>query len=286
MNIIMSGASGFVGSHLTRAFGEKGWNVLSLGREDFRLDETSFHKRFEGSDVVINLAGATIMKKWTEEYKKVVYSSRIDTTTRIVTALERIEKKPRVFISTSAIGIYEPRGVHTEEDRNYSRDFLGRLAQEWEARATGAKNAGIRTVIFRFGIVLGKDGGALQEMLTPFKLGLGGTIGDGKQAFSWVHIDDLVSAYFTAIEQGTYEGVYNLTAPHPSTNEELTRALGRVLNKPTFMRVPAFVLKLQFGEAAEVLLQGQHVIPKRLTESGFTFRFKHIEEALEDLLRG
>ena len=285
MNILMSGATGFVGTNLTRAFQGRGWEVLPLGRDDFKLDRDSFAEKCRGADVVINLAGAPIAERWTEEYKKVLYGSRIDTTRKIVEALSSMAEKPRLFISTSAVGIYDTKGVHTEDRATFARDFLGKLAQDWEREAMKAREAGVRTVIFRFGIVLGKGGGALQRMLIPFKLGAGGVIGDGKQPFSWVHIDDLIRAYFTVIEQESYEGVYNLTAPNPSTNKELSKTIGRVLKRPVLLRIPAFVLRLQFGEAAKVLLEGQTVLPERLLESGFTFTFPRIEQALEDILR-
>jgi uncharacterized protein (TIGR01777 family) len=283
MNIAMSGATGFIGTHLTRAFGERGWRVIHLGRNDFEL-EVSLLKKIDKADAVINLAGASIAERWTEEYKKVMYASRVDTTMKIVSALGKMDKKPDVFISASAVGIYKPGGPYTEEDKDFADDFLGRLAFDWEQAALGSRETGTRTVVFRFGVVLGTGGGALQKMTVPFSLGLGGVIGDGKQPFSWVHIDDLVRAHISALEDKSFEGVYNLTAPNPTTNEGLTKALGHALNRPTFMRVPEFVLKLQLGEGAEVLLKGQKVLPKRLLERGFTFRFTDIERAIKDVV--
>jgi len=285
MRIVMTGASGFIGSHLTRAFESKGWRVVRLGRDEFGLSDEAFSAGIEGADVVINLAGATIAARWTEEYKKTIASSRIGTTEKLVRALKQLGKKPRLFVSTSAIGIYKTKGVHTEEDTDYATDFLGKLAVEWERTAITANDAGIRTVIFRFGVVLGADGGALAKMLTPFRMGLGGMIGDGNQPFSWVHIEDLVRAYFAVMAGDRYEGIYNLTAPNPTTNKGLTEALGAALHKTTFVRVPAFVLRLQLGEAAKLLLEGQTVLPKRLLESGFTFTFTDIKEAIGDLVK-
>lgn len=285
MNIMMSGATGFVGTNLTKAFKEKGWQVMPLTRDDFKMDSEAFLKKLENSDAVINLSGATIASRWTEEYKRILYSSRIETTKKIVSAFGRMSKKPKVFISTSAVGIYDIKGIHTEEDKNFANDFLGKLAFDWEQAALDARETGIRTVVFRFGVVLGRDGGALKKMLVPFRLGLGGVIGDGKQPFSWVHIEDLERAYFTVIENDSYEGIYNLTAPNPTTNEGLTKALGQALHRPTVMRIPIFVLRLQLGEAAEVLSKGQSVLPKRLLDSGFSFKFTKIEEAIEDLVK-
>jgi uncharacterized protein (TIGR01777 family) len=284
MNIAMSGATGFVGGHLTKAFSEKGWKVIPLGRGDFREEEILLSK-IGDADVVVNLAGASIAERWTEEYKKILYSSRIETTKKIVEAMRKGKKRPGLFISTSAVGIYDSRGTHTEASARYADNFLGKLAFDWEQAALGAKDAGIRTVIFRFGLVLGPDGGVIQKMLLPFKMGLGGTIGDGRQAFSWVHVEDLVRAYFAVIENKDFEGIYNLTAPNPTTNKGLTRVLAHALHKPAVMRIPFFVMKLQLGEGANALMEGESVFPERLLESGFAFRFTEIEEAIEDLVR-
>jgi len=284
MNIAMSGATGFVGRHLTKAFEEKGWKVIPLGRGDFREEEILLSK-IRDADVVVNLAGAPIAERWTEEYKKILYSSRVETTKKIVEAMGKGKKRPGVFISASAVGIYDSGGVYTEKNARYADDFLAKLSLDWEQAALGAKDAGIRTVIFRFGLVLGPDGGVIQKMLLPFKMGLGGTLGDGKQAFSWVHIEDLVGAYLTVIDHSDFEGIYNLTAPNPTTNKGLTRALADALHKPAVMRVPFFVLKLQLGEGAKAVLEGQSVLPERLLEKGFTFRFSEIDKAIQDLVR-
>lgn len=286
MNILMSGATGFIGGHLTGAFGDKGWKVIPLGRDVLKLPDEDFLKKMEGADVVVNMAGASIAERWTEEYKHIMYASRVDTTRKVVNVLGKMSRKPSVFISTSAVGIYDTEGEHTEEDTHYANDFLGQLALDWEYAALKAGEVGIRTVIFRFGVVLGQDGGALQKMLIPFRMGLGGVIGNGKQPFSWVHIEDLIRAYTTVIENESYHGIYNLTSPHPTTNAGLTKALGHALHKPAFMHVPAFVFKLQLGEGAKVLLEGQRVLPKRLLESGFIFRFTEIDKALDNLVEG
>lgn len=284
MKIAMSGASGFVGRHLTEAFEGRNWKVIPLKREDFKEAGILLGK-IEGADVVVNLAGASIAERWTQEYKEVMYNSRVETTKKIAEALAGTEKKPGLFISTSAVGIYDSKGLYTEENAHYADNFLGRLALDWEDAALKAREV-VRTVIFRFGIVLGADGGVLQKMLIPFRMGLGGTLGDGKQAFSWIHVQDLVRAYFAVIENRGFEGIYNLTAPRPSTNKGLTRALAGALHRPAIMRVPFFVLRFQLGEGANILLEGQSALPKRLLESGFTFRFAEIEEALKDLFKG
>lgn len=285
MRIAMSGATGFVGGHLTRGFESKGWTVIPLRRDDFQSDD-GLAKKCEGADIIINLAGAPVAARWTEEYKKTLYQSRLGPTMALVRVMGRLSQRPNAFISTSAIGIYSTNvaRTHDEVDCEYADDFLGRLAQEWEKEALAAKNSGVRTLIFRFGVVLGRSGGALEKMLTPFKLGLGGIIGDGTQPFSWIHIDDLIEVYIRAIEDETMSGVFNLTSPEPTTNAGLTRALGKALRRPTVMKVPAFVLRLQLGEGAQVVTKGQRVIPKRLLGLGYRFRYHSIDEAIRDLV--
>ena len=278
--IAMSGATGFIGSNLSRTLQELQWQVIPLGREDFRSGQLA--NKITGSDIAVNLAGAPVINRWTEEYKKEIYASRIDTTKKFVSACSQIDPKPDLFISASAVGYYASGGPYTEKNYAKADNFLGHLAQDWEKEALRAKEFGTRTVIFRFGVVLGKDGGALKQMLTPFKLGMGGTIGDGSQPFSWIHIKDLVRAFQTAMEDPSFEGIYNLTSPNPTTNKGLTKALGKALGKPTIMQVPKFVLRLQLGEGAQVVSEGQAVLPERLMNSGFSFLFKDIDEAVRD----
>lgn len=282
--IAMSGASGFVGSNMCRKFKNNGWEIIALGRREFALSTEELAKRLQGVDVIVNLAGAPVISRWTEEYKKVLYESRIDLTRKLVSACKLLNHPPRLFLSTSAIGCYSATGTHTEVDNILADDFLGLLTREWEQEAFRAKEFGCRTAIFRLGVVLGQGGGALAKMLFPFKLGLGGTIGNGRQPFSWVHIKDLTRAFEAAINDATYEGGYNMTAPHPTTNLGLTKALGRALSRPTIFPVPEFVLRLLYGEGAQVLTSGQTVLPKRLLDCGFQFDFPSIEEAVADCL--
>lgn len=283
--IAMSGASGFVGSHMYRKFKNNGWEIIALGRKEFALPTEELAKRLQGVDVIVNLAGAPVITRWTEEYKKVLYESRITLTRKLVSACKLLAKPPQLFLSASAIGCYSATGTHTEDDNTLVGDFLGRLTREWEQEALRAKEFGCRTAIFRFGVVLGQGGGALAKMLLPFKLGIGGTIGNGRQPFSWVHIKDLTRAFEAAINDSTYEGIYNMTAPHPTTNLGLTKTLGRALSRPTIFPVPPFVLRLLYGEGAQALTSGQTVIPKRLLDSGFQFDFPYIEEAVADCLQ-
>lgn len=284
MKVAISGAGGFVGRHLVSMFKEMGWTVAALHTSDFRGETAGLAQKLKGADVIIHLAGASINKRWTEAYKQVLYSSRIDTTDKLVAAMENMEARPQLFVCTSAVGIYSSEGKHDEENAVYADDFLGRLVRDWEAAASKAEQLAIRTVIFRYGIILGRGGGILQEMILPFRLGLGGTIGDGSQNFSWVHIRDLMRAYLFVIEHPQMRGVYNLMTPKPATNHALTKALASVLHRPAFLSIPRFLIALRFGsEAAEALASGQYATPKRLSEAGFEFEFTALEGALNDL---
>lgn len=280
--IVISGASGFVGTQLQDMFLQKGYEVVALKRDQLKQKDL-LSEILNEAKLVVNLSGANIINRWTDEYKKLLYSSRIDTTKALVEAMKDCEIKPQTFISTSAVGIYDNKKQYDEYDKNYSNDFLSNLCQDWESEAFKAKELGIRTAIFRFGIVMG-DGGALAKMLTPFKMGVGGTIGDGSQAFSFIHIEDLKSAYEFILENESLDGVFNLTAPNPTTNYGLTKALGNSLHRPTLFPVPEFVLNLIFSEGAKVLTDGQSVYPKRLIESGFSFKFENIENTIDNLV--
>jgi hypothetical protein len=242
-------------------------------------------EQLRGARAVINLAGAPIIGRWTPAYKKTLIVSRVLTTRRLVAAVAALPaERPETFISTSAVGFYANGGPHSEEHHHQSNGFLGRLTREWEQEAWAARDLCLRTIIFRLGVVLGPDGGALKEMLPPFRLGLGGTIGSGAQPLSWIHTDDLVRVYLTALTDPSWEGVYNLTSPEPTTNAGLTRALGEALKRPTRLAVPEFVLKLRFGEGATVLTEGQEVIPQRLQEAGFQFTYPSINQAVRAAL--
>ncbi|MCX8043335.1 MAG: TIGR01777 family oxidoreductase [Desulfobacterota bacterium] len=284
MQVAISGATGFIGTYLGKVFGAQGHKIVPLTRGDFSTNAAALAGKLKGCDAVINLAGAPIAARWTAAYKKVLIESRIGTTRMIVDTVTHLSPAPRVLISASGTGIYRSHGIHTEDDTDYADDFLGRLAQDWEREALKAESVGMRTVVFRFGVVLGKNGGALQRMLPLFRLGLGGRIGSGRQAFSWVHIADLARAIITAVNNPALRGIYNLTAPYPITNAELTRTLASLLHRPAWLPVPGVALKLLFGEAAAVLLEGQQVLPKRLRDAGFTFLFPTICEALVDIL--
>lgn len=282
-NVVITGSSGFVGKSLKKMFEEKGFKVSGIKRDDLNnIDKLT--EIIESSDIVINLAGANIINRWTETYKKLLYSSRLNTTRALIEAISKANKKPELLISTSAVGIYANKECYDENSYEYENDFLANLCKDWENEALKAKDLGVRTAIFRFGIVLGKEGGALEKMLTPFKLGLGGTIGNGKQHFSFIHIKDLLKAYDFVYENKTCEDVFNLTAPYPTSNYGLTKALGESLQRPTLIPVPQFVLNLIFSEGSKVLTDGQCVKPKKLLDKGFEFEFSTIKDAVSDLV--
>ena len=281
--IVICGASGFVGSSLVKYFNAKNHNVITIHRDDLSNMEDLINK-LNNSDVLINLSGANIMGRWTDSYKKLLYSSRIDTTKVLVQALKKCTKAPSVFISTSAIGIYKNDMPYDETSENLNNDFLANLCKDWEKEALNANALDTRVAIFRFGVVLGKEGGALSKMLLPFKLGFGGTIGDGKQAFSFIHIDDLLHAYDFIIEHENLSGVFNLCTEQPTTNYGMTKALGNSLHRPTLLPVPQFALNLLLSEGASILTDGQKVLPKNLLKNGFEFKYTTIEDAIESLV--
>ena len=271
MKVALSGANGFVASYLKKNFTE----YVVIERDN---SEDEIVQKLMGVDVVFNLAGAPIIKRWSESYKKVLLSSRINSTQKIVNAINQSDVKH--FISTSAIGAYPDGNVYDESFDGYGNDFLASLTQMWEDEA---KKCIKPTAILRFGVILGKDGGALSQMLQPFKFGVGGIIGNGKMMMSWIDIDDLISIYEFVIEH-SLEGIFNATAPKPVSNYEFTKSLGKTIYRPTLFPLPILVLKLLFGEGSSVLTGSKEVYPKRLLENGFEFKYCDIDSSLSHLL--
>lgn len=285
MKIAVSGSTGFVGGELIPSLEKKGHKIVSLLREDFQQGEKGLADRITGCDGIIHLAGAPIIKRWSEKHKQRIYSSRIDTTRLLAKAIKRLKDKPGVFISTSGVDIYsgDSKLEHTEDTYTYGDTFLARVTKDWESEANLIKPYS-RVVIFRNGLVLGRNGGALKQMLPIFKLGIGGRLGNGQQGFSWIHIKDLVKAYHFALENKEVKGAYNLTAPQPVSNQEFTRVLAKVLKRPAVFPVPEFALKILYGEAAQVLLSGRYVRPRKLITQSFKFDYPTLEGALRDIL--
>jgi uncharacterized protein (TIGR01777 family) len=295
MKLAVTGASGLIGGALVSFWTTGGHQVLRLvrraptARDEVRWDpETGAidAPSLEGLDAVVHLAGENIAGgRWTEARKARLRSSRVGPTRRLAEALAALKRKPRVFVSASALGYYGHRGDAwlTEADAP-ADDFLGRLSVEWEAATAPAREAGIRVVSPRIGIVLSPAGGALAKMLPPFKAGLGGVVGPGTQYMSWIALDDLVGVIQHALDRGDIAGPVNAVSPFPVTNAELTKTLGRLLGRPTIVPVPAFALRLAFGEMADTLLASTRLRPERLLATGYRFRFPELEGALRHLL--
>ncbi len=295
MKILITGASGLIGKALHTSFEEKGYEMLLGSRSEPKDDghirwnmDTGFADEdlpgIEGMDAVIHLAGENVSGlRWTEEKKKAIRDSRVFGTRTIIEAFARLEKKPKVFITGSAIGFYGDRGDdEMTETSSAGQTFLAEVCREWEAESRRAEDMGIRTVLLRTGIVLSKDGGALATMLTPFKLGVGGVVGSGKQWMSWVSLDDVIAIINFALDNESLRGAVNVVAPNPVTNEEFTKTLGSVLYRPTFFPLPEFAVNLVFGEMGDaLLLDSTRVIPKRLNDAGFEFKYTQLKAALE-----
>ncbi|MFL6467666.1 MAG: TIGR01777 family oxidoreductase, partial [Pyrinomonadaceae bacterium] len=244
--------------------------------------------RLEGLDAVVHLAGESISAlRWTDEKKKAIRDSRVHGTRTMIEAFARLKKKPDVFVSASAIGFYGDRGDDELTETSSAGDtFLSEVSKEWESESRRAEDMGIRTVLLRNGIVLSTAGGALATMMTPFKFGVGGVIGSGKQWMSWVSVDDVVAVINFAIENEKIRGALNVTSPNPVTNEEFTKTLGEVLYRPTFLPLPEFAVNLVFGEMGDALLiDSIRVLPKRLLDAGFKFKYPTLKTAIENAVK-
>lgn len=298
MKILVSGASGLVGSAVVSNLSSKGVEVLQLvratprdeAREVLWNPEKGIEDagKLEGLDAVIHLAGEPIAEgRWTEEKKRRIRESRVRGTGVLAEALARLERRPSALLSASAIGYYGSRGAEilTEETKP-GDDFLARVCRGWEEATAPAVEAGIRVVKMRFGVILSAQGGALAKMLTPFKLGVGGRLGSGEQYMSWITLDDVVGVIDYLLEQDSLSGPVNTVAPEPVTNREFTKALGEALSRPTLFPVPKFALRLAFGEMADVaLLASQRVEPARLKASGYIFKHPKLKAALRHVLK-
>jgi uncharacterized protein (TIGR01777 family) len=288
MKILLTGASGFIGKRLTALAQSRGHQVLAVSRKPraggFDWSPASLEAGVAAADAIVHLAGENLFgKRWTDAQKKVLVESRVETTDRLARLVA--QRRPAAFLSASAIGYYGPserQGL--DESTPPGNDFLATLCRRWEESTAPASAAGVRTILLRTGIVLGREDGALKQMLPPFKLGVGGPIGSGRQWFSWIHVADEVGLILFLLESAAASGPFNLTAPHPVTMREMATTLGKVLHRPAVLPVPGFALKLALGDVADVLLTGQHVIPKRAREAGYQFQFPELEGALRDLL--
>jgi uncharacterized protein (TIGR01777 family) len=298
VKVLITGGLGFVGTQLSIRLLERGYQVTVVDYSTEPHAHTPQNVRYVSADTtikgtwqeqvshqdaVINLAGASIFTRWNDKTKQLMYDSRVLTTRNVVEAMP--EKRGRVLCSTSAVGYYGFRGDEelTEQDAS-GNDFLARLCVDWENEARKAIDKGVRVAITRFGIVLGKAGGALGQMIPAFKKFVGGPLGSGNQWFSWIHMEDLLNAFLFVFEKQDISGPVNFCSPNPVRNKDLAKALGRILSRPSFVTTPAFMLRLVLGEFGSVLLEGQRVIPAKILKHGFSFSSPEIMGALEDLM--
>lgn len=301
MKVLVTGASGFIGSALCDALLARGDTVVGLSRDPQRARSTNpgmiWHRweptlerppedAFEGVDGVVNLVGEKINQRWNEDIKRRIMESRRTATHNLIATISALEGKPRVLINQAAIGFYGDRGdAIVDESAERGEGFDAEVVGEWEAAAHEAESTGVRLVIVRTGHVLDPGGGLLGEMMTPFKLGVGGPIAGGEQYMSWIHIDDEIGILLWALDNDDVTGTINATAPNPATNKEFSQALGRALGRPAVVPVPGFVLDLRFGrEFGQVLRGGQRVMPRRALDLGYEFKFTDVDQAFESLV--
>lgn len=295
MNILITGGSGLIGSALCSRLLHDKHNVVILSRSPEAiktpLKGVSELEQLEDDvvfDVVVNLAGEPIVdKRWTGKQKLSLVSSRLEITQKLISYFETVEHRPKVFISGSAIGYYGIGETNAPIDETALGDesFASQLCQQWESVALQAETLGIRTCLLRTGIVLGKEGGALSKMLGPFKMGLGGRIGRGKQWMSWIHLDDLVGIILYCIDHDNIKGAINGTSPNPVTNLLFTKTLGKVLKRPTIFPMPALVVKLFMGQMGEeLLLAGKNIVPVKALAAGYQFNYSQLEDALRNVV--
>lgn len=301
MRVIITGGSGLIGRALARELGGAGHDIVVLTRDPDRAGRLppgvraakwdgktaqGWSPLLDADTAIVHLAGESIAEgRWTAEKKRRIRDSRVVSGQAVMDAIREAPARPRVLIQSSAVGYYGPHGDEViPEDAPPGRDFLAEICKEWEASTAEAEGLGVRRALARTGIVLARDGGALPVMSLPFKMMIGGPIGDGRQWVPWIHIEDEVGALRFLLEREDAHGPFNLTAPQPVTNRELTRALARALGRPGFLPAPGFALRIALGEMADMVLQGQRAVPSRLRELGFTYRWPELEPALRNLL--
>jgi uncharacterized protein (TIGR01777 family) len=300
MRVFLTGATGFLGRALGARLRREGhavvaWvraagrarSVLGDGVElvDVAAGEAGLRAALARCDAVVNLAGEPVLSRWTEQRRAALRASRVDLTARLAGALAGVDPRPRVLVSGSAVGFYGDRGAERlTEASNAGTGFLPELCAAWEGAAMGAERAGTRVACLRTGVVLGREGGALAQMLPPFRLGVGGRLGTGEQFLPWIHLEDWVRAALFALMDERVRGAVNVTAPVPVSNREFTRLLAGTLGRPAFLPVPGFALRVLFGEAASILLESQRAEPGRLAALGFAHAFPTLEPALRELL--
>ncbi|MGQ8335302.1 TIGR01777 family oxidoreductase [Sunxiuqinia sp. A32] len=285
MKVAITGSSGFIGKHITDELTARGHELRLVTRQMLYGDPTELVDFIKNTDVVINLAGAPILQRWTTTNKVIIYNSRVITTKNLCAAINQLppKERPKTYIGASAVGIYQALATHDETSSNFAINFAGRVVMDWED-ASLQLDKSVRRVIFRTGMVIGKDSQIMKYLLPIYKAGLGGWIGNGLQAFAFIHIEDVKKAFCDAVEEKAYSGIFNLVAPQLITNKDFSKSLANALNRPLFFSVPTKALELVYGEAAEMIVTSPKVIPKQLQDMGFSYQFPEIDSAIRQII--
>ncbi len=286
MRIVIIGANGLLGKELKTMFEQMGHDVVPLYRHHFKRNIHEFKDFFNEADVLINLVGAPMLRRWKKKYRAKLINSRIETATKVITAFKLLRYRPQLYIAASSIGIYDNQQEnHTEQSLAFENDFLGTLIGKWEeSNQRFTKLHNVRVVIMRMAFVLTKKGGMLRKIARPFKYGFGGRTGKGDQAFSFIHIDDFKKAILFFIENINTSGVYNLVAPKQSSNKQFSKYLGKALKIPSFFIKPKRFVKLRYGKASKLILDVPSTIPQKLNKAGFSFDYPDVESAIDNLI--
>ncbi len=285
VKIKITGATGYIGKLISEQLIQNGHQVFSISRKLLYGSTDDLKNAISNSDVIINLAGSPILQRWTKKNRTTIYNSRIKTTKNLVAAINRLpkENQPKKFISASAIGIYKPGSPHDENSKNFDSGFLGHVVKDWESALNNLPES-IQKNIFRLGMVIGKEAKIIKSLMIPFKLGFGASIGNGEQAFPFIHETDVCNAFIWATEHYNSNGIFNLTAPNTITNKEFTIAFAQTIKRPAFFKIPSFVFNILLGETAVLLLEIPFATPVALQKAEFVFKYPTIESALSEIL--
>ncbi|MHC8515690.1 TIGR01777 family oxidoreductase [Sporosarcina sp. ITBMC105] len=299
MKVVIAGGTGFIGQKITSLLKEKGHDIVILTRSkrpneknieyvQWLTDGSKPEEEILSADAFINLAGVSINDgRWTPDHQQQIYDSRMVATDELIRIISALQSKPTIFLNASAIGIYpaSETTIYSEASRDVADDFLGKTVHDWEQKAATLQAQGIRTAIIRFGVVLGKDEGALPLMSMPYKLFVGGKVGSGRQWVSWVHVQDVANAAVFLLEHASAQGVFNITAPFPLRMNDFGKTIGNVLHRPHWLPAPAFLMKSALGQKSALVLEGQYVSSEKIVTAGFDFDFPVLADALNDLLK-
>ena len=279
--VALAGSSGLIGSYLSDYL--QGYEILKINRQDFKLEDKKIAEKFQEADIIINLTGSTVIRRWTKKNRKEILDSRILTTRKLSSIMDYFPERERMYLSASAIGIYNDEDIHTEDSTVWGKGFMAEVVNKWETEVRNIESQRTTVCLMRIGVVLAHSSGMLARLLPIFRMGLGARIGSGDQYFSWIHINDLARAidFIISRKKG---GVYNMTAPEYSTNREFTMSISSKLKKPARFILPKVLLRLLYGRGADVVTGGQAVIPERLIKEGFQFNYHYVDKALEDIV--